>query len=176
MLLGNRVGLLDGVTSLGALGIADLDFDVLVDRLPVREGLRGQVSLQSLREGRLPDSSGNRASDGTTNVTEDVEESKGTGGVLVVGSSQDSNLHDDDEGTTGESHENLTHDQISNALVRLAEVDHQANAKQVQGNDPEKQPAVAAGLADENAYAEKPHAGDNVKDVRDVASNSDGDS
>lgn len=53
-------------------------------------------------------------------------------------------------------------------------MDHEAHTEQVQGDDPEKQPAVAAGLADQDTDDEKPHAGDDVEDVGNVTGSGDG--
>lgn len=96
MALSKGISLLNGKTSLAALGVADLDFNVLVDGLPVRKVGLGQIPLQGLGESALPDGGADGSTDGATDVAEDVEESESTGGVLVVGSGQDGDLHDDD--------------------------------------------------------------------------------
>ena len=169
MLLRERVSLLDRVTGRGALGVAELQVQILINALPVREVLGGQEAPQGARESTLPNRTADRATDGTTGIAEDAEESEGAGGVLVVRGGEDGDLLGDDHGAAGEGEEDLAHDEVADGLVGPAEVDHEALAEHVERDGDEDDPAVALGLLDGEADDEEPDAGDDVEDGRDVA-------
>lgn len=168
MALRKRVGLLNGVARLGALGEAELQFQILVDICPLVNGVGRQEALQSTGKSALPDGTADGATDSTTDVAEDTEEGKRTGCVLVIGGGEDGNLLDDDHGTAGESEEDLAHDQVANGLVRSAEVDHETLAQHVERDSPVEHPTEASSSLDEETDSEEPDAGDNVEDVGNV--------
>ena len=164
VLLSKRVRLLDRKTSLGALGVAELQVQIFVNALPVRKSLGGQEALQSTRKRALPDRATDGASHGSTNVAEHAEESERASCVLVIRCCEDSDLLYDDHSTAGESEEDLAHDEVTNSLVGLAEVDHEALAEHVERYRNPNDPAVALRPLDGEADDEEPDARDDIED------------
>lgn len=63
-------------------------------------------------------------------------------------SSHNSHLLADDKGTAAEGNEDLAHDDIADSLVRLAEVNHEADTEDFETQHGHGEPFEAAELAD----------------------------
>ena len=82
----------------------------------------------------------------------------------MVRGREDSDLLHNDHGATGEGEEDLAHDKVTDGLVGLAEVDHEALAEHVKWNSPVQYPAEAACLLDSEANREEEKAGHDIED------------
>lgn len=81
----------------------------------------------------------------------------------------------DDKGAAGEGDEDLAHDDVSNVVGWLAEVDHEPHAKEVERCAEVKCERLdAAGEADGNCHDDGPETGADRKDVGDVSGGCDG--
>ena len=152
------------------IGVAELGCKRAVDGGEVRLLRLGEILGQTLGEDTGPDGRGNGETNGTTNVGEHGLDSKDDGNELVRGSCHDRHLLANDESTTGGGNEDLAHDNVANVLVRLAEVDHEADTEN--GDRDAKvhgEPLEATSLADGPTDEERPEAGADRVYVDDVA-------
>lgn len=103
------------------------------------ESLRELLGIYSGR-----DSLANRTTDGR----EDSNESEHGRDVLVGSSCHDGHFLADDERATAEGDEYLTHDDVADSLVWLAEVDHETDAEDFKAEHGHGEPFESAELAD----------------------------
>lgn len=89
--------------------------------------------------------------------------------MLVVNSCQYSQLLDDDKDRTTDRDEDLTHDLISDAHIRLSEIDHQSLGENVQGNRDVQKPLVATSLSDGPSNRQQEDTRDDIESVTDVS-------
>lgn len=146
VLLSKGVRLLNCKACLGTLRVTELQVQVFVDALPIWQSLFGQETLQRTGKCALPDRATDGAANRTANIAEDTKECERTSGVLVIRSCKDSDLLYDDHSATSEREEDLTHDEVADFLVGLAEVNHKTLAEHVKGYGPVQNPAEAASL------------------------------
>lgn len=81
----------------------------------------------------------------------------------MVRGREDSDLLHNNHSATSECEEDLAHDKVTNRLIGLAEVDHEALAEHVEGNGPVQHPAEAACLLDREANREEEESGHDVE-------------
>lgn len=80
---------------------------------------------------------------------------------------------DDDYGAA-DGDEDLTHDDVADVLVWLAEMDHETLCEDVEWYGKVEEPFKVAGLADEETDAEEESAGEDVEGRADVSCFCDG--
>lgn len=147
---------------------------VSVDLIEVRHGRLREVSFQRDGEGIGPDSATNGGSHGTSDSTNNIEQSQGSRNVLMVDSGQDGKLLHNDEDRATDGDEDLTHHEIADGLVRATEVDHQALRENVERDRDVEHPLEATGLADQDSDEEQQNTRDDVECVRDISGFGDG--
>lgn len=127
--------------SLGATRlVAQLGLNIGINHLQVLHGGLRQVLHELLLEGVGPNGTGNRVADGTARSTDDKEQRERSSNVLMVDGSQNGNLLGDNEDGSSNGRENLTHDQIADALIGSTEMNHQSLGKDIEGNGKPQQP------------------------------------
>lgn len=94
--------------------------------------------------------------------------------MLMVHSRHDRDLLDEDKRRPCERDEDLTHDEVADALLRGAEIDHEPDGEDIKRHRAVEQPLEATGATDREADDEKPAAGNDVEDAADVAGLGDG--
>lgn len=154
--------------------VAQLDFQALVDILHRSLSRLGQQLGQLLRQCVGPDSSRNTVSNRTTNVAKQIQHSQYSGDVVVLTDGHDGDLLSDDNDTTSQSNEDLTHDGVSDGEVGLAEVDHQADTEDVQRYSDDENPLESTSLSDQDTDNEEIDSVDDVEDAGDVTGRSHG--
>lgn len=163
-----RVRLLNGDSRSRSDGVAELDIDTVVDVVDVGQGRLGEVALQSRLEGIGPDRGGDGDTGRVANSAHNVQHSKCSSNVLMVDSSQDSELLDNNEDRTANGDEDLTHDLIAHALVWTTEVDHQTLGKDIQRYGDVQKPSEVASAANDPTDTEEKDTRNNVEDIDDV--------
>lgn len=83
-------------------------------------------------------------------------------------SSHHSHFLADDERAAAESNEDLAHDDVADALVWLAEMDHEADTEDFKTQHGHGEPFEAAELADHDGEDDGPEAGADAVDVGDI--------
>ena len=147
------IGLLNRDSNGAADGVAGLNLQVTVNRRKLADRGLGEVLHERLGEGLLPDSGCDCHSDGAADAGEHALDGEDDGNVLVHGGGHDGHLLGDDEGAAAKGDEDLTHDDVADIDVRLAELDHETRAEhgdrhaKVEG-DPLVAPRPADGEAD----------------------------
>lgn len=168
--MGKAIGLLNGKPCRAVDGVGQL-----IDNVSSNEWCVGQLGLwevlHKLRdEGVGPDGTGDSSSNRTTNSSRDIQSSERSSDILVGNGSKDSKLHDQDEDSSTDGNKDLAHNDVSDVLVRSAEVDHETKGKDVDRNRKVKSPFVEASLSDEEADDEEKNARDDLESRVDVAS------
>lgn len=172
--LGVTVSLLDSKASDAANGVAELSGEILVNVLEVVHRRVGEESAEGVGVGVLPDDTGDGSTNTITDGTDDIEQTKDSGDVLVVNGSQDRKLLDDDEDTATNGDQDLAEDEVTDGLVGATEINHQTLCKDVQGHGDPKKPLEATSAADQETNEEEQNTGDNVEDAADVSGLGDG--
>ena len=94
------------------------------------------------------DSRRDSLTDSAADGREDTNKSKHGSDVLMRRRSHGSHFLADNEGAAAESDEDLAHDDVTDSLVGLTEVDHQADAQDLETQHGDSEPFEAAHLAD----------------------------
>lgn len=168
--LGIAVRLLDGESRRAVDGVGQLSREHTVDHGDVGHGLLGQVALEGGEEGVGPDSTRDGTADGATDATRDVQSGQSSGNVLLLDGSKDSQLHVEDEDGAGDRDEDLTHNNVADVLVRLAEVDHKALGEEVQRDGRVEEPLEVASAADSVTNDEEEDTRDDLEGRVDISS------
>jgi hypothetical protein len=80
----------------------------------------------------------------------------------------DGHLFADDERSTAKCDKNLAHNDESNALAGLAEMNHKTNAENLKAQHGHGKIFESAGYADDDSENDRPEAGTNAIDVRHI--------
>ena len=118
----------------------------------------------------LPERGGNGQADGAPDVPEHAQHGQHNGDVLVRSGGHDGDLVANDDGAGRDGNKDLAHDDVADGAVRSAEVDHEAQPQDAQGNtEVEADGSVAARGADEQARGEGRQDGAHGVRLDDVA-------
>ena len=129
----------------------------------------GQVVRQSDGERACPDGCRNSRADGGADAGEHAQDRQDDGDILVLARGHDGHLLADNQSAAGKGDEDLAHDYQSDIPLRLPEVDHQADAQDLQWKaEVQRQPLEAAAQPDQDADDEPEEGGADGVDVADV--------
>ena len=124
------VGVVDGLAGLGARRVAELGVDSAdEDGGSLRLHVGRQAVGQGGQEQVVVDTGAGGLADGAADGVEQVDQRKGQGNTLAVTAGHHGHVLTDDQRTAGEGDEDLAHDQVADAVVGAAEVDHQTGAE-----------------------------------------------
>ena len=156
-------------------GIGALNLDASVNHSKVGLGVSRQIFSEFDGEDAGPD----RGCDGrpyaTTNTGKHALNGENDSDVLMGGGSHDGNLLTDDKGSTGESDEDLAHNNISNLRICVTEGNHAAAPEDGQRNTEVKGKTLeAASPADEYSDQQRKEARTDAIDVGDIGCLGDG--
>ena len=132
------VAKVDGISCRGANRVALLCLNDTVDARKVVHRLSRQVSHEPLGKDAGPHSSSNGRSDGRADRDDHALDCKQRREVLLFRDCHERSLLGDDEHTATESNEDHTHDDVSNVLVWLAELDHKPDTQDRERYAPEQ--------------------------------------
>lgn len=161
------IGKRDVMADLSARLIGQLGIQTPVDA--INQFLTREVPSESVLEGAGPDSSGNRGANGGTNTGEEVEDGNDGRNMLMLEGRHHGHLSGKHDGPTSKGNEDLRHDDVPEVLLRLAELDHEADAEHHEGDgEVAGDPLEAAGVPDGIAEDEAGEAGADSVDIGDV--------
>lgn len=173
--LGVSVGTVDGVSGWGSDSEGGLDVDVCVDGGEVCLGLLWEVLSELLWEDVLPDGGSDGGSNGATDGGEHALDGENYSDVLMRGGGHGNHLFANDAGTAGEGNKDLAHDDEADVDSGLAEVGHEADTEDGDGDsEPHGEPLDAAGPANEETDDEGRETGTDGVDVANVRGVGDG--
>ena len=161
----STLGGTDGVGKLSRKRAIQLRIQGRVSRQSVAEGLGELLGIDGCRDG---------LADGTADGREDTDESEHGGDVLVGCSGHDGHFLADDEGAAAEGNEDLAHDDPSDSLMWLPEMDHETDSEDFEAEHGHGEPLEATELADHESEDYRPEAGSDAVNVCDVAGVRDG--
>lgn len=164
------VGVLNRDPSGRAHRIRHLRRDVPVDGEQIREFGSGEGFGELGREDTLPDGGRDRQADRAPDVAEQAQYRQHDRDVLVGSGRHDGDLVADDDRAGGERDEDLAHDYVADVLVRRAEIDHEAQPQDAQGDTKvEADGLEASGIVYEQAHGEGAYDGANGVGLDDIA-------
>lgn len=169
-LLGVTVRLVNSSTGWCTHSVPLLHLNTSKDSREVRLALLRQVGHKFTRHNARPNCSSDRRTNGTSNGREHTLNSEDNGNILMGRNGQSSDLLGDNEGSSREGIEDLTHDYVSDINIWLTELDHKRNSKNREWDtEVQRDRLVAAGVTDNEPNDDGPEAGADRVDVGDVA-------
>lgn len=114
--------------------VLQLSGDAAVDDRRLRLGIIGEILLQSARHEVGINRRRHGLADGTPNAGKQSHKGQHDGHFVVCGRRHNSHLFANNERSSRHGNDYLAHNHVSDALVRLTEIDHQAGSEDLEGN------------------------------------------